>query len=271
MTGSDKPAEKRVGEHGSSQPHPTGRTQFEQQWHERFVEFATLREDDAGIAGWSPSGLETRFRFFRRLWRPAAPGARYIDVGCGAATYTRWLAEQGVHMVGLDYSHPTLIKARARTPADIPLYAGDASRLPFPDETFDGALCFGLLQAVSDSAGVVRELARVLKPGGELWIDALNGAGVAARVEQARLRLRGKDVHLRYEFRRRLASVLREAGFVDLAAHWLPIVPSRMQPLQPLLESRGARYAMTHFPWAGMLLSHSFIVHARRASAATAS
>lgn len=271
MTRSDNPVDERVPEHGSNHPHPTGRTQFEQQWHERFVEFATLREDDAGIAGWSSSGLETRFRFFRRLWRPAAAGARYIDVGCGAATYTRWLAEQGVRIVGLDYSHPTLIKARARTPADIPLCAGDAGRLPFQDETFDGALCFGLLQAVSDSAGVVRELARVLKPGGELWIDALNGAGVAARVEQARLRLRGKDMHLRYESRRRVARVLRDAGFIDLTPHWLPIVPSRIQPLQPLLESHGARYAMARIPWAGMLLSHSFIFHARRASESTAS
>ena len=35
---------------------------FESKWRERFEEFAELRDDDAGIAGWSPSGLETRFR-----------------------------------------------------------------------------------------------------------------------------------------------------------------------------------------------------------------
>src|SRR6266446_2035492 len=115
------------------------RTRFEEEWRERFEEFATLREDDAGIAGWSLSGLETRFRFFRRLWHGAAPGSSYLDVGCGAGTYTRWLAEQGLQVIGLDYSQPTLKKARQRISPEIPLCAGDATRLPFADASFDGA------------------------------------------------------------------------------------------------------------------------------------
>src|SRR5437868_2953542 len=125
----------------SSEP---ARTRFEEQWRERFMEFATQREDDAGIAGWSLSGLETRFRFFRRLWSGAAPGSLYLDVGCGAGTYTRWLSDQGLQVVGLDYSQPTLKKARQRMSPGIPLCAGDATRLPFADASFDGGLCAGV-------------------------------------------------------------------------------------------------------------------------------
>jgi SAM-dependent methyltransferase len=253
-------------DYGSSRTPPTGRTPFEQQWHERFVEFASLRDDDAGIAGWSPSGLEARFRFFRRLWQPVAAGVRYVDVGCGAATYTRWLAAQGVYIVGIDYSHPALIKARSRAPADVPLCAGDATALPFANQSVDGVLCFGVLQAVSGSAAVVRELARVLKPGGELWIDALNRSALAARFERARLRLKGRNMHLRYESRPGVERILREAGFVDPVPHWLPIAPSRLRHLQPMLESRAVGYAMACVPGVGTLLSHAFVFHARRAA-----
>jgi SAM-dependent methyltransferase len=245
------------------------RTSFEAQWHERFVEFATLREDDAGIAGWSPKGLETRFRFFRRRWHGGGAGARYLDVGCGAATYTRWLADNGLSVIGVDYSQPTLVKARARTPASIPLCAGDATRLPFPDATFDGALCFGLLQAVSDARPVALELGRVLKQGSELWIDALNGNGLAARTERARLRLKGKQMHLRYDIPSDIIRVLSAAGFDDLTLHWLPILPSRLRWLQPLAESRLTAAMFTVLPPAAALCSHAFLVHARR-SATTA-
>lgn len=237
---------------------------FERRWRERFVEFATLREDDAGIAGWSSSGLETRFRFFRSLWRGAPADALYLDVGCGAGTYTRWLAEQGLRVIGVDYSQPTLLKARARSPAAIPLCAADAMRLPFAAGTFHGVLCFGLLQAISDSGTVVRELARVLKPNGELWIDALNRGGLAARIEQARLRWKGKGMHLRYESPRDLCGTLAGADFTRITQHWLPIAPSRLHRTQPLLESRAARFMLNRVPPAGSLLSHSFVIHAKR-------
>ena len=237
---------------------------FEHAWHDRFLEFAALRDDDAGIAGWSTSGLQTRMRFFRRWWRSAGTGARYLDVGCGAGTYTRWLVEQGVQATGVDYSLPALVKARERSVTPIPFCAADAMRLPFRDATFDGALCFGLLQAVSDSTPVVRELARVLKPGGTLWIDALNRGGIAARATRARLRLRGRPMHLRYESPAVLGGILTEAGFENLTRHWLPIVPSRMARLQPLVESRVARFAFAHLPPVGPLLSHAFVFRGTR-------
>jgi SAM-dependent methyltransferase len=243
---------------------PHGRESFERAWHQRFLEFAALRDDDAGIAGWSRSGLETRLRFFRGLWTAAPRGALYLDVGCGAGTYTRWLAEQGVRAVGIDYSLPALLKARDRSPPELPFCAADAAQLPFRDATFDGALCFGLLQAVSDSAPVARELSRILKPGAVLWIDALNRGGLASRAARARLQARGRPMHLRYESSEALARTLADAGFVGLARHWLPMVPSRMQFLQPWVESRVARFALSRVPQMGELLSHAFVYHAMR-------
>lgn len=237
---------------------------FEHAWRERFGEFAALRDDDAGIAGWSTSGLETRLRFFRELWVPVPAGSLYLDAGCGAGTYTRWLADRGLRVVGVDYSLPTLAKARNRSAPTLSFCAADAVRLPFRDATFDGALCFGLLQAVSDSAPVVRELARVLKPGATLWIDALNRGGLAARASIVRRRLQGRPRHLRYESPKTLAGILVEAGFANPTRHWLPIVPARLHQLQPLVEARVARLFISYLPLIGEALSHAFVFRATR-------
>jgi len=236
---------------------------FEAKWRERFEEFAELRDDDAGIAGWSPSGLETRFRFFTRRWSDPPAAGLWLDIGCGAGTYSRWLHERGLRVVGLDYSQPTLLKARARIPGEIALVAGDAMRLPFADRTFDGALCFGVLQAVSDSAPVVREIARVLMPGALLWIDALNRDGMAARLTELRRTLRGKQRHLRYESAHVLEGCLVDAGLIDVHRYWLPIAPARLQRVQRSLDSRAIVAMLDSIPAAGRLLSHSFVYSAR--------
>lgn len=234
-------------------------------WRERFAEFASIREDDAGIAGWSPSGLDTRFRFFRRHWDEPAPGSRFLDLGCGAGTYTRWLAEQRLSAIGVDYSPVALVKATARSPATIPYCAADASALPFADGAFDGILCFGVLQAVSDSRPFVVEAARVLRSGGELWIDALNAGGLAARFDAIRRWMRGKPMHLRYETAPGLRRILHEAGFRSIDQYWLVIVPGKVAFLQPWLETGPSRWMIQRVPGIGPLLGHSIVFRARKA------
>lgn len=236
------------------------RKQFEKSWQSRFAEFASLHDDDAGIAGWSDTGLQTRFRFFTSLWRGAKPGMLYIDSGCGAGTYSRWLIRSGLQVVGVDYSLPALVKAKQREAKQIVYCAADASHLPFPDNCADGLLCFGVLQAVWDSQPFILEAARVLKSGGELWVDALNAHGLRAIWDNVGRHVRGKPMHLRYESPRKLMTTLRDAGFVNLKRHWLPIMPSCLQRLQPICESEVTQYMLNMVPSAGSLVSHSFLV-----------
>lgn len=92
---------------------------FEAASRTRFEEFASIRDDDAGIAGWSAAGLDARVRRFTGLWRPGAAGKRWLDAGCGAGTYTRHLFEHGDDVVGVDYSLPATRKARMRSPYGI--------------------------------------------------------------------------------------------------------------------------------------------------------
>ena len=100
-------------------------------------------------------------------------GRRILELGCGAAMCSRWLAGQGARPVAFDLSAGMLRHARAaaaRTGTDVPLVQADAQYLPFRDGAFDVAFTsFGAIAFVADSARVMREVARVLRPGGR-WV-----------------------------------------------------------------------------------------------------
>jgi SAM-dependent methyltransferase len=244
---------------------------FEKRWQKRFAEFARLYNNDAGVAGWSESGLQTRLRFFASLWHGAPRDALYVDVGCGAGTYCRWLADRGLSVVGVDYSPPALLKARQREAHRIAYCAADACRLPFGRAFADGLLCFGVLQAVSTSEPFVREAARVLRKDGEYWVDALNARGLRAMWDLTARRLTGKPMHLRYESPRALKTVVREAGFEKISLHWLLIMPPRLQSLQRLCDSTPVQVLLKTVPFVGSLLSHSFVIRAVRSKPAASS
>jgi SAM-dependent methyltransferase len=103
-------------------------------------------------------------------------GRRILEVGSGAAMCSRWLATQGARPVAFDISAGMLRHARAGAAAtgiEVPLVQADAQWLPFASGAFDVAFtAFGAVPFVDDSAKVMREVARVLKPGGR-WVFAV--------------------------------------------------------------------------------------------------
>lgn len=101
-----------------------------------------------------------------------APGAQVLDIGCGEGRHchgVQMLSE--AQAVGVDLHEPSLALARERAEGIVgkgpqaQFLTGDASALPFGDAAFDAAICSEVLEHVPDMAAVVREAARVLKPG----------------------------------------------------------------------------------------------------------
>ncbi|WP_051637506.1 class I SAM-dependent methyltransferase [Rhodococcus sp. UNC363MFTsu5.1] len=127
----------------------------------------------AGEFIWCPEGLhEGDVRLLGDV-----TGRDVLEVGCGSAPCARWLAGQGARVVGLDLSMGMLtrgVEAMAKGGPRVPLVQAGAESLPFADESFD-IVCsaFGAVPFVADSALVMREVARVLRPGG-LWVFAVN-------------------------------------------------------------------------------------------------
>lgn len=106
--------------------------------------------------------------------REGLAGAQVLEFGCGGAQAGRWLADQGARVVSTDLSGGMLRTAAAidaATPSQPSplLLQCDACVLPFADASFDFVVsAYGATPFVADSAGLMAELARVLRPGGVL-------------------------------------------------------------------------------------------------------
>jgi demethylmenaquinone methyltransferase/2-methoxy-6-polyprenyl-1,4-benzoquinol methylase len=105
----------------------------------------------------------------------AAPTDRVLDVACGTGLVARELVRRwGCRVVGLDQSAEMLARAEAKRSADpllaerLTLVEGEAERLPFAEAEFDHLTFTYLLRYVDDPAATLRELARVVRPGGRI-------------------------------------------------------------------------------------------------------
>lgn len=161
-----------------------------------------------------------------------------LDVGCGGGLLAERFAAIGCTVTGVDRSIPTLMAARNHARAaglDIDYQQGDAQKLPFGDGQFDVICCCDVLEHVDDVDGVMREIARVLKPGGVFFFDTINRTWlsklVAIKLAQdcALTRLVPRNVHVWEQFIRpkELATSLERHGlttheFVGLAPAMKP-------------------------------------------------
>lgn len=184
-------------------------------------------------------------RRWRRLvadkLRPAlGAGTHTLDVACGTGDLSLTLAEAGqTRVTGLDFCRPMLEvatrKARERQ-RKIPFIEADALRLPFASETFDVVtIAFGLRNLASVEGGL-RELFRVLKPGGQVAVLEFSHpvvpgfralfqfyfSHVLPRIGGLVSGSRGAYEYLpdsvsRFPDQERLAELMREVGFAEVS------------------------------------------------------
>ena len=130
-------------------------------------------------------GHDSYDRYHRDQFLPlvGAPGRRTLDVGCGEGRLTRHLATLGHRVVGIDVS-PTLVAAARAVAPDMELHVGNAAALPFEDASFDRVVSFMCLHDVDDLDGAIREIARVLEPGGAACLAVVHPLNSAGRFEK---------------------------------------------------------------------------------------
>lgn len=123
------------------------------------------------------STLPAQLRFFGGNF-----GARHIEVACGTGTllelmlrWRRWRKLPEVDIVGVDYAESMLAGARHRFRAhtNIEFRHADAAALPFPEASFETANIANAVHCFPDVDGALRDVLRVLKPGGSLAANVL--------------------------------------------------------------------------------------------------
>jgi ubiquinone/menaquinone biosynthesis C-methylase UbiE len=144
----------------------------------------------------APHPLITRDRL-REVIEPA-PGERVLEIGPGTGYYTLdladWVgAEGGVEVFDLQQEmlDHTIRRARERGLWNVNATKGDAQSLPYEDDSFDAAVLITVLGEIPDQDAALREVTRVLRPGGRLVVGELFGDPHMVTISSLRGRAEG--------------------------------------------------------------------------------
>lgn len=151
------------------------------------------------------------------------PGSRLLDIGCGDGVVLQRAPAPSI-AVGADLALAALVAARARA-VEVVRATFEGPYLPFRDESFDRVTCLDVIEHLFDPRDLLREVRRVLRPGGLLVLQTPN---VRHYLHLYRLAVKGEGPktsgdpegidggHLHYFSARDVERLLRSAGFAEI-------------------------------------------------------
>ena len=153
-------------------------------------------------------------------------GARVLEIGCGMGLHAELMARAGAQLTCVDIS-PTSVESTTRR-LDLKglsanVIEGDATQLPFDDDSFDFVWSWGVIHHSAQTARIVRQVHRVLNPGGEARVMVYNREGMVARIVFVR------DLLLRGGFRKHSFDELLQQGTDGFHARFY--VPDQFEDL----------------------------------------
>lgn len=217
------------------------RTEYDA-WHRRFFE-ADPKHDDAS-SPW--------YRLVREKIGPVA-GLRILEVACGRCGFVRELSARGAQVTGCDFSFAALSLGAAKlampgTNGRAALVQGDAQKLPFADESFDLVVSCETIEHVPDVRSALREMRRVTRVGGRLFLTTPNYANLMGLYDlYAKVRHAGRKDDQPFDRRQwfpQIRGYVRGAGWTivrsDGTVHQFPLLPGRNPVAFPWVESNRA-------------------------------
>jgi 2-polyprenyl-3-methyl-5-hydroxy-6-metoxy-1,4-benzoquinol methylase len=131
----------------------------------------------------SPEGHDAKSPWYKLVseYLPSVEGQRILEMACGRGGFSRLLAARGARMFGADFSSTALQIARGKSAgaeaqrgARLELTRADAQNLPYAGNSFDMIISCETIEHLPDPAVALREMARVARPGGRLFLTTPN-------------------------------------------------------------------------------------------------
>lgn len=178
-----------------------------------------------------------------------SPGSTVLEVGCGTGDYAFLLARMGFKMRGGDLSRGSIDAARQKASIlgfhDMPFVVADAESLAeIGDASVDGVVSFSALRYVPDLKRALLAIRRVLKPGGAAVLDFPNRHCPWFRLLKTRFGVE-RHIHDRHYSTREIVTLMREAGFADVAARRILfttyVLPTPLLPFFRVVDWVGER------------------------------
>jgi len=198
-------------------------------WHDRV--FAADREHEDATSPW--------YELVRQNLGSVA-GLRVLELACGRGGFSRELARAGAVVTGCDFSFVAVSVAEQKKRTEHRSLAaqfvqGDAQNLPFASNSFDMVVSCETIEHVPDVNSALREMLRVSRPGGKLYLTTPNYANFMGLYElYAKIRHPRKQDDQPFDRRQwfpQIRSFLRNAGWKilrsDGTVHQFPIFPGR--------------------------------------------
>ena len=155
-----------------------------------------------------------RARFDERLdWMASRlpSDARVLDIGCAWGYFLDQGRRRGLQMYGVEISPRTAAFAKQACPN---VHVGELGTAPWPERFFDAATLWHTLEHLPDPSGVLRQVHRLLKPGGRLFLEVPDiGSRIAQNQKERWVHFRPLS-HLYYFDRTTLGALLEKTGFI---------------------------------------------------------
>lgn len=110
----------------------------------------------------------------RRRTPPLVPGGRLLDIGCGGGHYLQCMKELGWAVQGIEFDEAQAAHAREQLSADVRAGTAESTLDGLPSEHFDVVTLWHVLEHLHNPTLVLREVHRVLKPGGRIMVEVPN-------------------------------------------------------------------------------------------------
>lgn len=241
--------------------------EFEREWRSRFEKFATRHAEDHFVSGWSRQGLRRRLTAVGHLIRDNLGDAplRILDLGCGAGTYVRFLGDLGHHVIGFDYSRPSLRRAQEADRLRQGQYVeGEAYGLPFRPGSFDLVIAVGIFQALGHPERAIEQVLLALRPGGWTILETLNAVELISIARRTLRRLRGRPDPVRAYSPHHVKDWLSTRGARPIRQVGIYLAPRGLAGLEPIFREGALPALLGAVPGAALLTAHAILTLARK-------